>query len=123
MARGAPRAARHFAAVTLSRWGGPWGGGTFAVDAAIVVTELAANAVVHARSDFTLTVSRRLGAVRIAVRDAGPLAAPLHGTRGHGLGLVDTVAARWGVQPLGARGKLVWAELACPSAGPENLAA
>jgi hypothetical protein len=116
MARGAPRAARHFAAGTLSQWDGPWGGGTFAVDAAIVVTELAANAVVHARSDFTLTVSRRLGAVRIAVRDAVPVAAPLRGVSGHGLGLVDTVAARWGVQSLGTRGKLVWAELACPSA-------
>jgi hypothetical protein len=116
LAQGAPRAARHFVAGTLSQWGGPWGGGTFAVDAAIIVTELAANAVVHARSDFTLTVSRRLGAVRVAVRDAVPLAAPLRGAPGHGLGLVDAVAARWGVQSLGARGKLVWAELACPSA-------
>jgi hypothetical protein len=116
MAQGAPRAARHFVAGTLRQWGRPWGGGTFAVDAAIVATELTANAVVHARSDFTVTLSRRLGAIRIAVRDAVPAAAGLRGAPGHGLGLVNTVAARWGVQALGARGKLVWAELACPPA-------
>ena len=44
-----------------------------AVDAAIVATELAANAVLHARSGFTLTVSWLAAAVRIAVRDGGPL--------------------------------------------------
>jgi DcmR-like sensory protein len=114
VARGAPRAARHFVADTLRRWGGPGAAGPFAVDAAIIATELASNAVLHARSDFTVTVARRPGAIRIAVRDGGPLIAPLAVAAGHGLGLVNTVAARWGVQPLAAGGKLVWAELAGP---------
>jgi hypothetical protein len=116
MAGGAPRAAGQFAAATLREWGEPWGSGTFALDAAIVAMELAANAVRHARSDVTITVSRRLGAVRIAVRDSAPLTAPLTAVPGHGLGLVDSMAARWGAQPLAGRGKLVWAELAGPAA-------
>jgi MEDS: MEthanogen/methylotroph, DcmR Sensory domain len=123
MAPGAPRAARHFVAGTLRQWGGRWGGGTLAADAAIVATELAANAVVHARSDFTVTVSRRLGAVRIAVRDDLRLAAPLRAAPGHGLDLVNTVATRWGVQSPAAGGKLVWAELAAPLGGSEPLSA
>jgi len=50
------------------------------------------------------------------VRDASPLppgpaepglpAAPLHG-----LGAVDALASRWGVEPLGDSGKSVWVEL------------
>ena len=50
------------------------------------------------------------------LRDAGPLppgaagpqlpAAPLHG-----LGAVDALASRWGVEPLGHSGKSVWVEL------------
>jgi hypothetical protein len=114
VARGAPRAARHFVADTLRQWGGPWGQGPLAVDAAIVATELASNAVLHARSDFTVTVARRLGAIRIAVRDGEPLGAPLAVAAGHGLDLVNIVAARWGARPL-AGGKLIWAELAGPA--------
>jgi hypothetical protein len=76
---------------------------------------------VHARSDFTVTVSRRLGAVRIAVRDDLRLAAPLRAAPGHGLDLVNTVATRWGVQSPAAGGKLVWAELAAPLGGSGPL--
>ena len=106
---------------TLRQWGGPWDGDPLAVDAAIVVAELAANAVVHARSDFTVTVSRRPGAVRIAVCDDVLLAAPLRAAPGHGLALVNTVATRWGVQSPAAGGKLVWAELAAPLDGSRPL--
>jgi hypothetical protein len=117
VARGAPRAARHFVAETLRQWGEPWAAGPFAVDAAIVATELASNAVLHARSDFTVTVARRPGAVRIAVRDGGPLDAPLAVAAGHGLDLVNAVSARWAARSQTAGGKLVWAELAGPAEG------
>jgi MEDS: MEthanogen/methylotroph, DcmR Sensory domain len=120
-ARGAPRAVRHFVAGTLREWGEPWADGPLAVDAAIVATELASNAVVHARSDFTVIVSRRPDAVRIAVRDGRPHGAPLPAAAGHGLDLVNTVAARWGAEPLAAGGKLVWAELAAPLDGSGPL--
>jgi hypothetical protein len=116
MTRSAPRAARHFVADTLAQWGSPPAESALAVDAAIVATELATNAVVHACSDFTIAVSRPPGVLRIAVRDTVPVGAPLRAALGHGLGVVSTVATRWGTEELAAGGKEVWAELPCPPA-------
>ena len=107
-AREAPAAARHFAVAALNAWGA----GDLAGDVALVVTELAANAVLHARSGFAVTLSAHDDLVRISVRDAGPLtgaglrAAPLHG-----LGAVGALASRWGVESLGNAGKTVWVDL------------
>jgi MEDS: MEthanogen/methylotroph, DcmR Sensory domain len=108
----APAAARHFAVGTLGRLGAA----EQADDAALVVTELAANAVVHAHSAFTVDLAVKPDLLRISVRDDSPLpaatagpalpAAPLHG-----LGAVAALASRWGVEPLGPDGKAVWAEL------------
>lgn len=81
-------------------------------DAAIVTGELAANAVLHARSAFTVTVSYLPDGARIAIRDAAPLAdgSPLVVKDGHGLDLVARLAARWAVEPL-TGGKVIWADL------------
>ena len=105
----APAAARHFAVGAVRRLGAV----ELAADAALVVTELAANAVVHAHTGFTVDLAAGPEVLRISVRDASPLppgaglpAAPLHG-----LGAVDTLASRWGVEPLGHCGKSVWVEL------------
>jgi hypothetical protein len=106
--REAPAAARHFTVATLAAWGAA----DFADDAALVVTELAANAIVHAHSAFTVILSALDDQLRISVRDATPLrgtmlrAVPLHG-----LGAVDAMASQWGVEPLGAAGKTVWVDL------------
>jgi hypothetical protein len=106
--REAPTAARHFTVATLAAWGAA----DFADDAALVVTELAANAIVHAHSAFTVILSALDDQLRISVRDATPLrgtmlrAVPLHG-----LGAVDAMASQWGVEPLGAAGKTVWVDL------------
>jgi hypothetical protein len=106
--REAPAAARHFTVATLAAWGAA----DFAEDAALVVTELAANAIVHAHSAFTVILSALDDLLRISVRDATPLrgntlrAVPLHG-----LGAVDAMASQWGVEPLGAAGKTVWVDL------------
>lgn len=91
------------------------GHGVVADDAALVVTEFAVNAVVHARSPFTVTITPGEDRVRIGVRDSAALprsgnghvlpAAPLHG-----LGAVAAMAVRWGATPAGS-GKDVWAEL------------
>ena len=80
-----------------------------------VVTELAANAVRHARSPFTVTLSSRGHGVKIAVRDESPLAPNLRDptsfdSRGRGLHLVAALSASWGAD-LEADGKVVWAEL------------
>ena len=85
------------------------------VDAAIVTAELAANAVLHARSGFTVAVTQSAAGVRISVRDTAPAWAPtgegLLGTSpGHGLDVVAQVADRWAIEPL-PDGKVVWADL------------
>ena len=109
--REAPATARHFAVATLR----DWGLADVADDAALVVTELAANAVVHAGSGFTVILSARGNVLRIAVRDGCPL--PAEGQAAlmpiplHGLGAVDALAGRWGVESLGKAGKTVWVDL------------
>jgi len=105
----APAAARHFAADAVRRLGAA----ELAADAALVVTELAANAVLHAHTGFTVDLAAGAGVLRISVRDASPLppGAGLPAVPLHGLGAVDALASRWGVEPLGHSGKSVWVEL------------
>lgn len=107
-----PRAARHFVVQTL----GDWRLAGLADDAAVVVTEMSTNAVVHAGSPFRVTVGLDHAALRISVSDtsrAAPVsrAAPRLATRGRGLHLVEELSERWGSQA-GPGGKVVWAELA-----------
>lgn len=102
--------ARHFVTRTLREWGAE----RISADAALAVTELAANAIRHGRSDFTVTLFANEGRIRIAVRDRAPLppgTSSLPARALHGLGAVAAMAGRWGTEPLGARGKLVWCEL------------
>jgi anti-sigma regulatory factor (Ser/Thr protein kinase) len=122
---GSVRAARHYVAGLLD----PVTDQVLADGVAIAVTELAANAVLHGRSAFTVIVSRWATRIRIAVRDNAPLArasvtlapvalaagesvnsVPFPVTTGHGLSVVARLASRWGVEPTPA-GKVVWAEL------------
>jgi len=105
------RAARHYVAALLDLAAAE----AVVTDAAIVVTELAANAVVHAHSRFTLTVTRSAAGAKIAVRDHTPLAppdgeGPFRVLIGHGLSVVSQLARRWAVERL-PDGKVVWAEL------------
>jgi anti-sigma regulatory factor (Ser/Thr protein kinase) len=107
----APRDARHFVVDILQQWGEA----ALAYDAAMVVTELATNAVVHARTDFTVTVTPVADAVRICVRDGRPAPGPdlgdlLAPAAGHGLGLVAAVARQWAAEAV-PDGKRVWAEI------------
>ncbi len=110
--RDAPRAARRFVVDALERCGH---GGALLEDARLVVTELATNAVIHAKSPFSVVVRphergvhlsvRDSSRVRPTVRDEGPRA-----ISGRGLRLVAMLATEWGVE-LTADGKAVWAEL------------
>lgn len=82
---------------------------------ALVVSELASNAVLHAGTPFTVRVRRGHDVVRVEVADrsaARPAPRPLDPTAvsGRGLAIVESLASAWGVQPSGA-GKCVWAEL------------
>lgn len=108
----APSDARHQLAGTLRQLGHHDG---VLDDARVVVTELAANAVVHARSAFSVSIHGDGARLRIGVRDGSrampePRKPAPRGLSGRGLLLVSALASRWGVQPL-TDGKVVWAEL------------
>jgi serine/threonine-protein kinase RsbW len=88
---------------------------------AIVVTELATNAIDHAGSAFRLRVVVEEGEasliVRIEVTDRDqrhPTKSAMRNDelRGRGLHLIEELTARWGVESLPA-GKRVYAELPC----------
>lgn len=87
--------------------------------ACVVVSELVHNAVEHAGTTITLTVSRRRRGLSLAVSDASRtlprMAEPPRPRsrrdfleRGRGLRLVHLIAFRWGAMPT-ADGKVVWA--------------
>jgi anti-sigma regulatory factor (Ser/Thr protein kinase) len=99
------RAARHYVTAVLAA-----ADESLVGDAEIVITELAANAVLHARSAFTVTIVWSAGVVRIAVQDSAGGGGPLDLKQGHGLSVVAQLARRWGVDRR-AGGKVVWAEL------------
>ena len=104
-----PRA-RHFVSTLLIDHRFP----NLVEDVRLVVSELATNAVRHARTPFTVTLERDDQSVMVTVTDGSPdppvhLAAdPLH-TGGRGLSLVDTVSRDWGVFRRPGKGKSVWA--------------
>ncbi|MFD7061309.1 ATP-binding protein [Streptomyces sp. NPDC059906] len=127
--RGA-RLARHLAVHRLDAWGVPYGSAV-SDTAALLVAELAANAVTHGRvPGRDIEVLLRLDAytLRIDVSDsrgerrpAGPegtvTAAP-EAEHGRGLLLVDALADRWGVFDRVPVGKTVRAELDLLLCGP-----
>ena len=107
------RAARHFVARHIAS-------PSLIDDAALVVSELAANAVLHAASPFSVTISTVGGRLRIEVSDDSPTLPRMkdHGDAaptGRGLKIVDRLTTRWGADRTSA-GKTVWAEMENQSA-------
>ncbi len=92
----------------------------------LMVSELAANCVVHAATSFEVSVSRRGGQVEVEVTDGNEAEPAVHWPdprqpRGRGLQIVSALADRWGVRPSpdGQPGKTVWFTLARrPSSAP-----
>jgi anti-sigma regulatory factor (Ser/Thr protein kinase) len=87
----------------------------------LVVSELATNAVLHARTPFVVRMTGGGGSVRVAVFDTSaghpePGAPDPTAVTGRGLGIVEALASRWGVESA-ADGKWVWAELAAEESG------
>ena len=78
----------------------------------LAVSELTANAVLHARTPFRLLVQPLTSSLWIGVEDQAPLSDrnQVIGRSPHGLGLIAALALRWGVTPRNT-GKLLWAEL------------
>jgi anti-anti-sigma regulatory factor/anti-sigma regulatory factor (Ser/Thr protein kinase) len=95
-----------------------WGLVDVASAAEIVVSELSANAVVHARTAMELVIRRAPAALHVVVRDWDPTppnprplpASGLPVESGNGLQLVAAFATSWGTMPT-VDGKAVWASL------------
>jgi anti-sigma regulatory factor (Ser/Thr protein kinase) len=86
-------------------------------DAVTLVSELATNAVIHARTPYTIAVSHAGDTVRVGVHDLSAVnprrrAYGLDATTGRGLRLVATLASSWGIDAE-TEGKVVWFEVPC----------
>src|ERR1700722_8084737 len=106
------RDVRRFVRETLSGWDDEQAPG----GAEIIVSELATNAVKHARSPFRVSIFRRDTSIRIAVRDASfelpeELFRDADYYGGRGVRLVASLSGAWGTDEE-PDGKTVWAEIA-----------
>jgi len=85
-------------------------------DVRMVASELATNAVLHARTAFTVTLEGRVRSVLLTVRDGSPTspepsgaASPGLATTGRGLFIVKVISESWGVTGWRGDTKSVWA--------------
>lgn len=102
--------ARRFVISTLCGWG------CCGHDVALLVSELATNAVLHARSDFSVRLVVRSGRIRVEVADHNSrlptyAAVSPDAYSGRGLMLVQYLADDWGVDSHGSEGKTIWFEV------------
>ncbi|MGW1492523.1 ATP-binding protein [Streptomyces sp. NPDC002402] len=121
-ARGA-QLARRLSVRRLEEWGHP-PTSDLSCTVALLIAELAANAVRHGRvpgREFHLRLEARPCLIRIEVSDASPDRPPAgppepspDDESGRGLLLVNVLASRWGATPRAPIGKTVWAEVAMP---------
>lgn len=94
---------------------GTWADEGTRADAALLLTELVANCVRHARSPMHIQLTVEHDVLRAEVRD-GSVLNPLprepdeHG--GRGVLILNALAGRWGVLGHPGAGKTVWFELA-----------
>lgn len=108
--------ARHWMLRSITDWSvGP----EAAYTAELVVSELVTNAVRHARTALTVTLTLEGAVLRIEVFDRDTrlpvaVAADEEATGGRGLVIVAAIADNWGAQTAevdGISGKIVWAEI------------
>jgi anti-sigma regulatory factor (Ser/Thr protein kinase) len=83
--------------------------------AALLVTELVSNAVLHARTDIVLSVEVSPGCVVLRVRDGSDIEPVLRtygpqAATGRGIALVEQLASAWGVDH-SEQGKEVWCRI------------
>ena len=108
--------ARRFVRATLLAWGLAQRGDSLV----LVADELLTNAIKHAATDIELRLCRLAGRLVIEVRDEDArlprlAVAARYDERHRGLLIVQRLASRWGVRPVG-NGKVVWAEIDDPPA-------
>jgi anti-anti-sigma regulatory factor len=91
-----------------------WGLAHLADTAALIATELAANVVRHARTEFVFTTTRRTRHLHLSAQDhcldQPRRRVPDEAGTGRGLLIIEGLAAAWGSVPT-SDGKVVWATL------------
>jgi anti-sigma regulatory factor (Ser/Thr protein kinase) len=108
--------ARRFLRSSLAAWGVD----DFDLGGPQVLTELATNAALHARSAYTVHLVLEPGALLLEVTDSSP-ALPQHrhygtdATTGRGIALVEALSTAWGVES-SPTGKTVWCRVAADDA-------
>lgn len=80
--------------------------------AVAAVSELATNCILHAASDFSVTVAVDVGLVRVEVTDYGPgtpvqLSPAVSDRSGRGLNILESITDEWGVANM-SDSKTVW---------------
>jgi PAS domain S-box-containing protein len=86
---------------------------------AIIISELATNAILHGQPPFHLDVTKHGDVLLVTVTDTAPagprrLRATPDDEHGRGLQLVDALSSSWGTRPT-PNGKTVWATVAVPA--------
>jgi anti-sigma regulatory factor (Ser/Thr protein kinase) len=108
------QAARRFASTALHSWELDPG------DVVLLLSELATNAVLHARSRFRVTMALLGARLRVEVWDASPRlpyfsVVPPDASGGRGLALVQALSGAWGIDSSleegAGEGKTVWFEV------------
>jgi len=119
----APGQARRFVTATLDGWRVAGGD-----DVVLLVSELATNALLHARTSMTVRVTEDgPDAVRLSVSDhSGELprqrALSVDAATGRGLALLASIADAWGVET-SAGGKTVWCRVLLDGSGSPSYGA
>jgi anti-sigma regulatory factor (Ser/Thr protein kinase) len=109
--------ARRFATRTLAAWGAE----QLEDDVRVVASELATNALLHARTEFTLGLLLDGDRLRVTLADGSAVQPRMRrfdsteSTTGRGLRMVAELAQAWGVAQDGM-GKAVWCEFRLDSA-------
>ncbi len=109
----APREARQLIRNQLQTWSLD----AVVDDVLLLASEVVTNAVHHGRPQIELGLALGEGTVRVEVRDEAPghpvrQAMSNDALRGRGIGIVASLATRWGVDPIPGDGKTVWFEVA-----------
>jgi anti-sigma regulatory factor (Ser/Thr protein kinase) len=118
----APAICRELVGRACERWGIP----RVRRLAELIISELASNAVLHARTPAAVTVRLAGDCLQMAVRDGDPRLVyrpppgahgAHHGEHGRGLLILEAMADTWGSAPT-ANGKVVWAQVQIPRSRP-----
>lgn len=115
-----PRHAREFVTRTLAEW--ECTDATAIID--LLVSEIVANAVLHARTTAELSVQLLPNRVRVAVTDLDPAQPkrrpddPLTST-GRGIALIEKLSLAWGIERT-PEGKRIWFETPRPTDVPAS---